>query len=110
MKYNYIHSLYSQSQIQIYKQKSYSSSSFVCHQNNNISDQYKMETEKEKAETIIDKVTILDDKEKEKFLNSLNEKELKAYAIAKSFLNDTFDFNKSNKFVKWKSLQSSSPF
>ena len=93
MKYNYIHSLYSQSQIQIYKQKS-SSSSFVCHQNN-ISDQYKMETEKEKAETIIDKVTMLDDKEKEKFLNSLNEKELKAYAIAKSFLNDTFDINKS---------------
>ena len=105
MKYNYVHSLFPQSAIIL---------------KNNISTQYKMETkdtvkreniemkdtENEEAEIIINNVNKISDKEL--FLNSLNEKELKAYAIANSFLKDTFDINKSNGFIKWKSLQQSS--
>jgi hypothetical protein len=60
--------------------------------------------ETQEAETIINNVNKMPDKEL--FLNSLNEKELKAYAIANSFLKDTFDINKSNGFIEWKSLQS----
>lgn len=84
MKYNYIHSLYPQIFIQsaIISQKI-------------IDNQYKME--KEQAE-------IITNNNSNAFLNSLNEKELKAYAIANSFLKDTFDINKSNGFIKWKSL------
>jgi len=101
MKYNYVHSIFPQSAFQ-----------------NNISTKYKMETkemkpqeeintkvlETQEAETIINNVNKMPDKEL--FLNSLNEKELKAYAIANSFLKDTFDINKSNGFIEWKSLQS----
>lgn len=37
------------------------------------------------------------------FLASLNEMELKAYHIAKSHLNTTFNIEKSNAFLRWKS-------
>jgi len=36
-------------------------------------------------------------------LASLNEMELKAYHIAKSHLNTTFNIEKSNAFLRWKS-------
>jgi len=36
------------------------------------------------------------------YLNSLSDKELKAYAIANSFLKDTFQLEKCNGFLKWK--------
>jgi len=35
------------------------------------------------------------------YLESLNEKELKAYAIAKSFLGSSFQLEKSVGFLKW---------
>jgi len=37
----------------------------------------------------------------EMYLESLNEKELKAYAIAKSFLGSSFQLEKSVGFLKW---------
>lgn len=42
----------------------------------------------------------------EMYLQTLNEKELKAYAIAKSFLGMSFQIEKSVGFLKWKSKQS----
>jgi len=39
----------------------------------------------------------------EKYLQSLTEKEYKAYCIAKSHLGSSFQLEKSNGFLKWKS-------
>ena len=39
----------------------------------------------------------------ELYLQSLNEKELRAYMIAKSHLGSSFDLSKSGGFVKWQS-------
>jgi len=36
------------------------------------------------------------------FINSLDEKELMAYNIAKSHLGSLFSLNKSNAFLEWK--------
>ena len=36
------------------------------------------------------------------YLETLNEKELKAYAIAKSHLGTSFQLEKSNGYLKWK--------
>lgn len=36
------------------------------------------------------------------YLNSLNEKELMAYNIAKAHLGSSFSLEKSNGFVKWR--------
>jgi len=36
------------------------------------------------------------------YINSLNEKEMKAYEIAKSHLGTTFHLMKSNGFIQWK--------
>jgi len=41
----------------------------------------------------------------EMYLQTLNEKELKAYAIAKSFLGTSFQLEKSVGFLKWCRLQ-----
>jgi hypothetical protein len=75
------------------------SADFPITSQKNMDNQYNME--KEEAEVIVEKKT---KQEIESFLNSLSEKELKAYAIANSFLRDTFDIDKSNGFTKWKSL------
>ena len=53
------------------------------------------------------------DNRTEQYLNSLTEKELKAYKIAKSHLGSSFDLKKSNGFLEWekttyKSTQDSS--
>lgn len=40
--------------------------------------------------------------EENEYLNELNEKELKAYNIAKKYLGTSFDLKKSNGFLKWK--------
>ena len=37
-----------------------------------------------------------------KYISSLNEKELKAYDIAKKYLGTSFDLKKSNGFLRWK--------
>jgi hypothetical protein len=37
-----------------------------------------------------------------KYIESLNEKEYKAYKIAKDHLNDSFQIEKSNGFLTWK--------
>jgi len=37
----------------------------------------------------------------EKYLQSLNEKEYKAYLIAKEHLGDSFQLEKSNGFIEW---------
>ena len=42
--------------------------------------------------------------EEEKYIDSLNEKERKAYEIAKSHLGSTFNLIKSNGFIEWKKL------
>lgn len=42
--------------------------------------------------------------EEEKYIDSLNEKERKAYEIAKSHLGSTFHLIKSNGFIEWKKL------
>jgi hypothetical protein len=39
------------------------------------------------------------------YLESLSEKELKAYEIAKSHLGMSFQLEKSNGFLKWKKKQ-----
>lgn len=36
------------------------------------------------------------------YISSLNEKELKAYNIAKKYLGTSFDLKKSNGFLRWK--------
>ena len=41
-------------------------------------------------------------KECQEFLNSLDEKHLKSYFIAKSHLGSSFDLEKSNSFLHWK--------
>ncbi len=41
----------------------------------------------------------------EKYLDSLNEKEKKAYEIAKSHLGSSFCLEKSNGFLEWKKEQ-----
>lgn len=38
----------------------------------------------------------------QEFLNSLDEKHLKSYYIAKSHLGSSFDLEKSNSFLHWK--------
>jgi len=38
----------------------------------------------------------------QEFLNSLDEKHLKSYFIAKSHLGSSFDLEKSNSFLHWK--------
>jgi hypothetical protein len=38
----------------------------------------------------------------QEFLNSLDDKHLKSYFIAKSHLGSSFDLEKSNSFLKWK--------
>jgi len=48
--------------------------------------------------TIQNSITI----EEEQYINSLNEKERKAYEIAKSHLGSTFHLMKSNGFSEWK--------
>lgn len=40
--------------------------------------------------------------EEDKYLKTLNEKELQAYEIAKSHLGNTFHLKKSNGFIEWK--------
>jgi hypothetical protein len=40
--------------------------------------------------------------EEDKYLKTLNEKELQAYEIAKSHLGNTFHLKKSNGFIDWK--------
>tara|TARA_B100000795_G_scaffold261382_1_gene238114 strand:+ start:3154 stop:3309 length:156 start_codon:yes stop_codon:yes gene_type:complete len=40
-------------------------------------------------------------KESKEYLESLNEKEKKAFVIAKSFLQSSFDLKKSIGFKKW---------
>ena len=40
--------------------------------------------------------------EEMEYLNQLNEKELKAYNIAKKYLGTSFDLKKSNGFLRWK--------
>jgi len=37
----------------------------------------------------------------EKYISSLNEKEYKAYLIAKEHLGDSFQIEKSNGFINW---------
>ena len=44
-------------------------------------------------------------KQKELYLETLNEKEMKAYLIAKSFLGTSFQLEKSVGFLKWKAKQ-----
>lgn len=41
----------------------------------------------------------------EEYILSLNEKELKAYLIAKDHLGHSFDLEKSNGFIQWKNRQ-----
>lgn len=41
----------------------------------------------------------------EEYILSLNEKELKAYLIAKDHLGLSFDLEKSNGFIQWKNRQ-----
>ena len=45
--------------------------------------------------------TLLTDDENN-YILSLNEKELKAYNIAKKYLGTSFDLKKSNGFLRWK--------
>lgn len=40
--------------------------------------------------------------EQEQYINTLTEKEKKAYEIAKSQLGSSFDLKKSNGFLEWK--------
>lgn len=42
------------------------------------------------------------EKEEEAYLKTFNEKERKAYEIAKNFLKSSFDIKKSIGFKKWK--------
>jgi hypothetical protein len=44
-------------------------------------------------------------KQKDLYLETLNEKEMKAYLIAKSFLGTSFQLEKSVGFLKWKAKQ-----
>lgn len=51
----------------------------------------------------------MDSDYEKRYLESLNEKERKAYEIAKNHLGSTFHLVKSNGFIQWKkSLDSSS--
>lgn len=38
----------------------------------------------------------------EKYMQTFNEKELKAYHIAKDHLGDSFQIEKSNGFIEWR--------
>jgi len=49
------------------------------------------------------------EKNEKKYLESLNEKEKKAYEIAKNHLGTSFHLIKSNGFIKWKKGLDSSP-
>lgn len=62
-----------------------------------------------KAVNITKIKNINDNNDKELYLNSLSAKELKSYAIANSFLKDTFQLEKSNGFIEWKKLRKTSP-
>ena len=58
----------------------------------------------------ITKIEYIHDKnDKELYLNTLSAKELKSYAIANSFLKDTFQLEKSNGFIEWKRIRKTSP-
>lgn len=48
--------------------------------------------------TILNKIILSDE---QKYLNSLNEKEFKAYEIAKKCLGTSFQLEKSNGFLLW---------
>ena len=45
----------------------------------------------------------------EKYVESLSEKELKAYHIAKSHLGTSFSLEKSRGFIEWKKKMSEPP-
>jgi hypothetical protein len=62
-----------------------------------------------KAVNITKIENIHDKNDKELYLNTLSAKELKSYAIANSFLKDTFQLEKSNGFIEWKKLRKTSP-
>ena len=47
-------------------------------------------------------VSIIKEEEEEEYIMSLNEKENKAYFIAKKYLGTSFDLKKSNGFLQWK--------
>jgi len=53
----------------------------------------------------VDKPTLKE--ETEKFITTLDEKEMKAYLIAKDHLGSSFQLEKSNGFLKWKKSVSS---
>ena len=48
------------------------------------------------------------DQQQEKYIQSLSEREHKAYLIAKSHLGSSFDLEKSIGYMEWKKNQSSS--
>ena len=47
------------------------------------------------------------DQQQEKYVQSLSEREYKAYLIAKSHLGSSFDLEKSIGYMEWKKNQSS---
>lgn len=47
------------------------------------------------------------DQQQEKYIQSLSEREYKAYLIAKSHLGSSFDLEKSIGYMEWKKNQSS---
>lgn len=48
-------------------------------------------------------------KEEQEYINSLNDKERKAFEIAKNHLGSSFHIIKSNGFIEWKKSIVSSP-
>jgi competence protein ComGC len=54
----------------------------------------------EKDKSVVSKTKLTIDEEK--YINSLDEKEIKAYEIAKTHLGTTFHLMKSNGFIEWK--------
>lgn len=58
-----------------------------------------MEKNNNTKETMISSFSKNDENE---YISSLNEKELKAYDIAKKYLGTSFDLKKSNGFLRWK--------